>query len=101
MCIGIPMQVVATESGYAWCEGRSERRRVTTALVGPRTVGDWLLVFMGDAREHIDATRAAEVNSTLDLVHDAMQGHDASGDAGFYLPSRMTAEQLKQFAGQL
>ena len=101
MCIGMPMQVTATEPGHAWCEGRGERRRVTTVLVGPLEPGDWLLVFLGDARERIDATRAAEVNSALDLVLGAMQGFDASGDAGFVLPSRMTAEQLKQLSGQL
>jgi hydrogenase expression/formation protein HypC len=58
---------------------------VTTALVGPLEPGDWLLVFLGDARERIDATRAAEVNSALNLVLGAMQGLDASGDAGFWL----------------
>ena len=101
MCIGMPMQVTATEPGHAWCEGRGERRRVTTALVGTLAPGDWLLVFLGDARERIDATRAAEVNTALDLVLGAMQGFDASGDAGFTLPSQMTAEQLKQLSGQL
>lgn len=101
MCIGMPMQVTATEPGHAWCEGRRERRRVNTALVGMVQPGDWLLVFLGDARERIDAGRAAEVNGALDLVLGAMQGLDASGDAGFVLPSHMTAEQLKQLAGQI
>ena len=68
MCIGMPMQVLATEPGHAWCEGRGERRRVNTALVEPVEAGDWLLVFLADAREHIDADRAAEVNAALDLV---------------------------------
>ena len=100
MCIGMPMQVTATEPGHAWCEGRGERRRVNTALVGAVVAGDWLLVFLGDAREHIDADRAAEVNAALDLVLGAMQGLDADGDAGFTLPSQMTAEQLRQLSGQ-
>ncbi len=100
MCIGMPMQVTATEPGHAWCEGRGERRRVNTALVGAVVPGDWLLVFLGDAREHIDADRAAEVNAALDLVLGAMQGLDADGDAGFALPSQMTAEQLRQLSGQ-
>jgi hydrogenase expression/formation protein HypC len=100
MCIGMPMQVTATEPGHAWCEGRGERRRVGTALVGPLEAGDWLLVFLGDARERITADRATEVNSALNLVLGAMQGFDASGDAGFVLPSQMSAEQLKQLSGQ-
>ncbi len=100
MCIGMPMQVTATEPGHAWCEGRGERRRVNTALVGPVEPGDWLLVFLGDARERIDADRASEVNAALDLVLGAMQGLGADGEAGFTLPSQMTAEQLRQLSGQ-
>ncbi len=99
MCIGIPMQVTAIEPGHAWCEGRGERRRVNTALVGEVAAGDWLLVFLGDARERIDAERASEVNATLDLVFGAMQGDGASDDAGFALPSQMSADQLRQLAG--
>lgn len=100
MCIGMPMQVTATEPGHAWCEGRGERRRVNTALVGPVEPGDWLLVFLGDARERIDADRAAEVNAALDLVLGAMQGLGGDGEAGFTLPSQMTAEQLRRLSGQ-
>jgi hydrogenase expression/formation protein HypC len=104
MCIGIPMRVTAIEPGHAVCEGRGERRRVSTALVGEPAPGDWLLVFLGDARERIDAERASEVNATLDLVFGAMHGEGAShspdADAGFDLPSRMSAEQLRQLAGR-
>ncbi|MBP7565438.1 MAG: HypC/HybG/HupF family hydrogenase formation chaperone [Burkholderiaceae bacterium] len=98
MCIGMPMQVTAIEPGHALCEGRGERRRVNTALVGDVAPGDWLLVFLGDARERIDAERALEVNAALDLVLGAMQGQGADGEAGFELPSRMSAEQLHQLA---
>lgn len=98
MCIGIPMQVGAVEPGHAVCEGRGERRRVTTALVGAVAPGDWLLVFLGDAHERIDAKRATEVNDALDLVLGAMQGRSADGDAGFALPSRMSAQQLRLLA---
>lgn len=100
MCIGMPMQVTAIEPGHAWCEGRGERRRVTTALVGEVAPGDWLLVFLGDARECIDAARAREVDSALDLVLGAMQGTAADGGAGFVLPSQMTTDQLKALSGQ-
>lgn len=99
MCIGMPMQVTSIEPGHAVCEGRGERRRVNTALVGETRPGDWLLVFLGDARERIDAMRAREVNATLDLVLHAAQGNDAGGDAQFELPSRMSIEQLRQLSG--
>lgn len=96
MCIGIPMQVVAAESRFALCEGRGEQRRVNTALVGEVAPGDWLLVFLDDARERIDAGRAAEVGAALDLVLGALQG-DTMPDTGidFALPSQMSPEQMK------
>jgi len=56
--------------------------------------GDWLLVFLDDAREAIGAQRAAEVNAALDLVLGAMQGNEAMGDVDFALPSQMTPEQM-------
>ncbi|MBX9612552.1 MAG: HypC/HybG/HupF family hydrogenase formation chaperone [Burkholderiales bacterium] len=100
MCIGIPMQVTALEPGHAWCEGRGERRRVNTALVDAVSPGDWLLVFLNDAREVIEPGRATEVNAALDLVLGAMAGTGAGGDAGFALPSRLSTEQLRQLSGQ-
>jgi hydrogenase expression/formation protein HypC len=108
MCIAIPMQVTRTEPGHAWVigngnddSGRGEEQRVNTALVGERAVGDWVLVFLGSAREHIDAERAAEVNALLDLIRqpEARQ-RDHAIDLGFDLPSAMSAEQLSAFNGQ-
>ena len=95
MCIGIPMQVIEASGRDALCEGRGERRRINTALVGAVAPGDWLLVFLGDAREAIDAQRAAEVNAALDLVLGAMQGKEAVSAVDFALPSQMSAAQLK------
>jgi hydrogenase expression/formation protein HypC len=100
MCIGIPMQVVEAEGRFALCEGRGERRRINTALVGEVLPGDWLLVFLDDAREPIDAERAAEVNAALNLVLGAMQGADLSGDIDFALPSQMSPDQLRALTGQ-
>lgn len=94
MCIGIPMQVISTEDRYALCEGRGERRRVNTALVGTVTPGDWLLVFLNDARERIDAARAAEVDATLDMVLGALQGFAPDTEAAFLLPSQFDPRAL-------
>ncbi len=100
MCIGIPMQVIEADGRFALCEGRGERRRINTALVGEVVPGDWLLVFLDDAREPIDAARAAEVNAALDLVLGAMQGADLAVDIDFALPSQMNADQLRALTGQ-
>jgi hydrogenase expression/formation protein HypC len=112
MCIGIPMQVIAIEPGHAWCEGRGERRRVNTALVGTPAEGDWLLIFLEGARECIDAERAREVNAALDLLAGALSGAWPEAhadlqagqawltDPGFALPSAMSAEQVAALSGQ-
>ncbi|AAP85762.1 Hydrogenase expression/formation protein HoxL (plasmid) [Cupriavidus necator H16] len=95
MCIGIPMQVMAIEPGYAVCAGRGERRRVSSALVGDCQQGDWLLVFLDSARERIDALRAHEIDATLDMLQAALLGLDASeAQPRFELPSAMAREDL-------
>lgn len=126
MCLGLPMQVRHVEAGRAWVEGRGERRRVDLALVGEVAPGDWLLVHLNDARERIDARRAAEVDAALDLVEAAMAPcaadatadetgcdtgcgrcgttppawADPAADPGFALPSAMDAATLARLTGQ-
>lgn len=100
MCIGIPMQVIEADGRFALCEGRGERRRINTALLGQVQAGDWLLVFLDDAREAIDAERATEVNAALDLVLGAMQGAALPDDVDFALPSQMSPEQMRALTGQ-
>lgn len=94
MCIAIPMQVTQAEPGRAWVQGRGELQRVDTALVGDCAPGDWLLVFLGSARERIDAARAAEVNGLLDLVEGVTHGGPDGADPGFVLPSAMSADEM-------
>ena len=94
------MQVLSIEPGHAVCTGRGEQRRVRTALTGDPAPGAWLLVFLDSAQAVISPARAAEINSTLDLLTRALgepartSSPDAPGAAAFDLPSRMTREQL-------
>ena len=99
MCIGIPMQVLATRPGFAQAHGRGEVREVNTALVGEPAIGEWLLVFIDAARERIGAERAQEVNATLDLLEAALGSGEAGSEAGFTLPSAMGAAQLAALTG--
>ncbi|MBP9905427.1 MAG: HypC/HybG/HupF family hydrogenase formation chaperone [Rhodoferax sp.] len=102
MCIGIPMLVTATEPGFAQVSGRGEQRRITTTLIGDVCTGQWLLVFLNDARELLTPERAAEVNATLDLLAAAMGAgdvQDASADAAFALPSTMDIDTLRSLTG--
>jgi len=74
MCMGIPMQVVETGEGYAWCEGLGERRRIDTLLVGDQPVGTWLMTFLDGAREVISAEEAKRASDAVMAVHLVMQG---------------------------
>lgn len=99
MCIGWPMQVEAVRPGHALVRRGDQRCEVRTALLGPVAPGDWLLVFLDDARERLSAERAVEIEATLALVEAAMAG--AAGEpagAAFELPSTAwTPEQLEAF----
>lgn len=101
MCLGIPMQVLVSQPGQAQVSGRGEIRTVNTRLVGDTSPGEWLLIFLNDAREQITAQRAAEVNATLDLLLAAMgdtdeSAHGAQTAASFELPSAMGIEALRE-----
>lgn len=101
MCIGLPMYVTEVLPGHAVCSRHGQVLRVDTALVGEPAVGDWLLVFLGSARERIDAPRAAEVNAVLEMLEAAMAGPDsgAAAEAGFTLPSTLDATALAALIG--
>jgi hydrogenase expression/formation protein HypC len=99
MCIGIPMQVTALSPGFAQVLGRGETRRVKTSLLPELEVGQWVLVFLDDAREILSDQRALEVNATLDLLAAAMGqegGLGSSAAAAFDLPSAMDIHALRQ-----
>ena len=68
MCLGIPMQVIEVEGMFAWCEGRNGRQRIDILLLGKVEPGQWLLTFLGSAREAIDAEHAQQIDSALDAL---------------------------------
>jgi len=99
MCIGIPMQVTSVDPGFANVAGRGEARRVGTRLINDVEPGQWLLVFLDDAREMISPERAAEVNATLDLLALAIgQGATPAfpDEPGFALPSAMDLQAVQR-----
>lgn len=79
MCIGVPMQVIETGDGYAWCVGMGEKRQIDTLLVGDLPVGSWVLTFLDSAREVLSADDAARITDAVQAVNLVMQG-DANID---------------------
>lgn len=69
------MRVVESHLHYAICEdAQGQRQRVDTALLGQAPVDAWLLVFLGNARERLDADSAATLNNALDALTAVMAG---------------------------
>ncbi|MEM5426258.1 HypC/HybG/HupF family hydrogenase formation chaperone [Paraburkholderia ferrariae] len=95
------MRVIEVQGLQASCDGRCERRRIDTSLVGPCSAGEWLLVFLDAAREKLDATRAAEIDATLSLVERALAGDAAMARASahFELPSALGVDDLIRLTG--
>src|SRR3989338_992856 len=78
MCLALPMQVIEMEGGLggttALCRGRDGVERVDTLLTGPLQPGQWILSFLGAAREVIDAGRAAQVGDALAALQSILDG---------------------------
>jgi hydrogenase expression/formation protein HypC len=74
MCLARPMQVVETDGAWAWCDDRGQRVQVDVRLVQAAPAGSWVLVFLGTAREVVDAARAADVANALEAVEASLRG---------------------------
>ena len=84
MCIAVPMRVLTVSEGSALCADADEcQSRIDLALVGPVAPGDWLLTFLGAAREIIDAERALSIARALRALAGVMRGDAAAIDAAF------------------
>ena len=87
MCIGVPMRVVSAQPGMAsalcvpWPVAREAdsmaevtATAVDVRLVGEVEVGQWLLVFLGAARECLTAERAGQVGQALAALQQLQNG---------------------------
>lgn len=75
MCLAVPMQVIRMEGAMAVCLGAQGEERIDTLLTGPLAPGQWVLSFLGAAREVIDAERAAQVGDALAGLQAILDGH--------------------------
>lgn len=65
MCIGIPMQIVGVDGLVAKCAAHNGEHSVDISLTNHAQPGDWVMVFLGAAREVICPQVA---NATLDAL---------------------------------
>lgn len=80
MCLALPMQVIRMEGSTALCQGSHGVERVDTMLTGVLQPGQWILSFLGAAREVIDAPRAAQVSAALAALQSILNAQ-GSADA--------------------
>ncbi len=86
MCVATPMRVlrILPAGHFADCVDRlGVETRVDLALVGAVEAGAWLLVFLGAAREIIDADRALQIDLALGALEAALAGDLSAIDAAF------------------
>jgi len=84
MCMATPMEVLRADDHRAWCRDRDGSEVVVdTILTGPVAPGQWLLVFLGAAREVVSAEDAAKVSAALDALEAAMTGDTDLINAAF------------------
>ena len=74
MCIGYPMQVVASDALVAICNDGQQLHSVDMSLIGEQPKGTWLLVFLGTAREILSSENAKNIFDALTAVNMVMQG---------------------------
>lgn len=68
------------EGTTALCESRNGVERMDTMLTGPLEPGQWILGFLGAAREVIDAERSAQVEEALVALESILQGGGNNDD---------------------
>lgn len=66
------------EGSTALCQGRNGVERIDTLLTGDLEPGQWILSFLGAAREVIDAERAAQVAEALTALESLLHGEGST-----------------------
>lgn len=84
MCLAIPMPVLRTDGVCAWCRDRDGHEvQVDTLLSGPLEVGQWVLVFLGAARDVVSAEDARRILAAIDALEAIQAGDMTSVDTAF------------------
>ncbi|MCR8723104.1 HypC/HybG/HupF family hydrogenase formation chaperone [Frigidibacter sp. ROC022] len=80
MCVGIPMQLLSIDGIAGHVTNGRDDELIDLSLTPDARVGDWLLIFLGAAREVISEDEAQKITAALGGLQSLMQG-GALGDA--------------------
>ncbi|QVM85130.1 HypC/HybG/HupF family hydrogenase formation chaperone [Novosphingobium decolorationis] len=84
MCLGIPMKVVEVAGpGRALCANGDVWVEIDTLLVGDVAPGEWLMTFLGAAREKMDEVSALRSRDALSALEAIMNGGEVDIEAAF------------------
>lgn len=74
MCLGVPMQVIETGFGVARCRSLEGLHNIDMSLVSDVAPGDWVMTFLGSAREVISEEVARKSQNALLALELVMRG---------------------------
>lgn len=80
MCLGIPMKLLAIDGIKGTAEGEQGVEIVDLSLTPDAVVGDWVLNFLGAAREVLPEDEARKIQKALGGLWSLMNG-GGLGDA--------------------
>lgn len=87
MCVGQPLQLTAITGIAGEAQSGDLREVIDLSLTPDAQVGDWVLTFLGAAREVITQDEAQKITAALDGLRAVMAGH-GPGDAFADLETR-------------
>lgn len=87
MCVGIPMQLTAIDGIAGHATDKGSPQLLDLSLLPDARVGDWVLGFLGAAREVLPEAEALLILKALDGLSNIMAGGDG-GDAFADLDAR-------------
>ncbi|ABK45001.1 hydrogenase assembly chaperone hypC/hupF [Magnetococcus marinus MC-1] len=74
MCLGMPVQVVEERDFMALCQGPDGLVEVNMMLTGPQPVGQWVVNYLGSAREVLEEADALRILAAMAQLQAAVNG---------------------------
>ncbi len=99
MCIGIPMQIEASDGIVGHARNGETLETIDLSLTGPLPHGTWVLTFLGTAWKTLNSDEAVKIRRALEGLNAVMAGDpyaDAFADleeTGPTLPPHLAAAQ--------
>jgi hydrogenase expression/formation protein HypC len=90
MCLGVPFRIISVDGIAGLATDGTETQLIDLSLVAPVRPGEWVLTFLGAAREVITPDQAAQITSALNGLRSLMAG-GTLGEAFADLESRKPA----------